>query len=197
MELQKKIYILMNNGGKGMFGEKIKLLKTKFIKESEGNNKRKIENLLVFLVLLIITVIAINTIWGEQNEETKKKDNNSSYKQLALDNTINSNKQEVSEYDLEQSLEDILSKMSGVGKVDVLITYSESSEVVAMYNEKYTSSSTEETDTNGGIRKIQEADTNKEIIFEETNGEKVPITQKVVMPKIEGAIITAEGARKY
>ena len=37
-------------------------------------------------------------------------------------------------------------------------------------------------------------DTNKEIIYEEKNGEKSPITQKVIMPKIEGAIITAEGA---
>lgn len=188
-------YILMNNGGNEMFGNKIKLLKSKFTKETEGNNKRKIENLLVFLVLLIITVIAINTIWGEDKKETKKEDN-TAYKQLALEDTLNSNNQESSEYNLEQSLEDILSKMYGVGKVDVLITYSQSSEIVAMYNEKYTSSSTEETDTNGGTRKIEETDTDKEIIFEETNGEKTPITQKVVMPKIEGAIITAEGARR-
>ncbi len=84
--------------------------------------------------------------------------------------------------------------MSGVGKVDVLVTYSETSEVVAMYNEKYTSSSTEEADTNGGTRKIEETDTSKEIIFEDKNGQQTPITQKVVMPKIEGAIVTAEGA---
>ena len=180
-----------------MFGDKIKLLKTKFIKESEGNNKRKIENLLVFLVLLIITIIAINTIWGSDNDKTREQDNNNSYKQLAVDNNINSNKKETSEYNLEQSLEDILSKMSGVGKVDVLITYSETSEVVAMYNEKYTSSSTEEMDTNGGTRKIEETDSNREIIFEEIDGEKTPITQKVVMPKMEGAIVTAEGAREY
>jgi len=175
-----------------MIKDKIKILKSKFLKESEGNNKKNIENLLVFLILLIITVIAINTIWKPETEETK--DNNyNSYKQLALDNTVNSNSIETNEYTLEKSLEDILSKMSGVGKVDVLITYSQSSEVVAMYNEKYTSSSTEETDTNGGIRKIEETDSNKEIIFEETNGEKTPITQKLIMPKIEGAIVTAEG----
>ena len=63
-----------------------------------------------------------------------------------------------------------------------------------MYNETYVSSSTEETDTNGGVRKIEQIDSNKEIIYEEKDGEKTPITQKVVMPKIEGAIITAEGA---
>ena len=84
--------------------------------------------------------------------------------------------------------------MAGVGKVQVLITYSETSEVVAMYNEKNTSNNTEETDTNGGTRKISQTDTDKEIIYEEKNGEKVPITQKVIMPKIEGAVITAEGA---
>lgn len=180
-----------------MFKDKLEILRTKFNKESEGNNKRKIENLVVFLILLIITIIAINTIWGDKKEEVKQDDTNSSYKQLAesIDNNVNSNNQKLSEYNLEQSLEDILSKIAGVGKVQVLVTYSETSEVVAMYNETYTASNTEETDTNGGMRKIEETDSSKEIIFEDKDGEKTPITQKVVMPKIEGAIITAEGAR--
>lgn len=178
-----------------MFKGKIDKLKSIIVKKTDGNNKKNIENLLVFLILLIITVIAINTIWGTE-KEVKSQENNTSYKQLAqkLDNNISSNNQEFNEYNLEQSLEDILSKMAGVGKVKVLITYSETSEVVAMYNETYVSSSTEETDTNGGIRKIEQTDTNKEIIYEEKDGEKTPITQKIVMPKIEGAIITAEGA---
>lgn len=63
-----------------------------------------------------------------------------------------------------------------------------------MYNETNTLNNTEETDINGGIRKIEQTDTNKEIIYEEKNGEKSPITKKVIMPKIEGAIVTAEGA---
>ena len=31
-------------------------------------------------------------------------------------------------------------------------------------------------------------------MYKEENGEKTPITQKVIQPKIEGAIITAKGA---
>ena len=54
-----------------------------------------------------------------------------------------------------------------------------------MYNEKNTLNNTEETDTNGGVRKIEQTDTDKEIIYEEKNGQKTPITQKVIMPKIE------------
>lgn len=176
-----------------MFKDKFKNIKSIIIKKTDGNNKKNIENLVVFLVLLIITVIAINTIWGSDKEETKSKDSNTTYKQLA-DSLDSSNNKELEEYNLEEELEDILSKIAGVGKVQVLITYSETSEVVAMYNETYTSSNTEETDTNGGVRKIESTDTNKEIIYEEKDGEKIPITQKVIMPKMEGAIITAEGA---
>ena len=63
-----------------------------------------------------------------------------------------------------------------------------------MYNEKNTMDSTQETDTNGGTRKIEQTSIDREIIYEEKNGEKTPMTEKVIMPKIEGAIITAEGA---
>ena len=96
--------------------------------------------------------------------------------------------------ELEIRLKDILSKIQGVGEVEVLINYSESSEIVPMYNENTKSSNTEETDTSGGTRTIQETDSQKEIIYQENSGEKTPITQKVVEPKIEGAIITAKGA---
>ncbi len=46
----------------------------------------------------------------------------------------------------------------------------------------------------GGTRKVIETDSSKEIIYEESNGKKTPITQSIVSPKVEGAIITAKGA---
>ena len=96
--------------------------------------------------------------------------------------------------DLAKQLELILSKIHGVGDVNVFVNYSQTSEVVAMYNETTKTSNTEENDTSGGIRKIQETDSQKDIIYQEQNGEKTPITQKVIQPKVEGAIITAKGA---
>ena len=170
-----------------------------FGKEEEGgtNNKRKIENLVFFIVLLIITVVAINLIWNGNKNETNEQTNNTS-KQLATTNTANQTNQiqSMEETNLETKLEEILSQIQGVGEVKVLINYSESSEVVAMYNETSKTSNTEETDTSGGTRKIQETDTQKDIIYQEDNGEKTPITQKIVQPKIEGAIITAKGANQ-
>lgn len=53
---------------------------------------------------------------------------------------------------------------------------------------------TEETDTSGGVRKVETTDSQKEIVYQENNGDKTPIIQKTIEPKIEGAIITAKGA---
>lgn len=124
-----------------MFKEKIQ----KFVKnKTEGNGKKNIENLVVFLILLIITIIAINIIW---NKDEKKAENTADYKILADDKINDSNISKDNEYDLEDKLEDILSKMSGVGKVNVLITYSKTSSVIPMYSQTESTSVTEETDS--------------------------------------------------
>ena len=178
-----------------MFKDKLK----KIVENSEeqGNNKRKIENLVFLVIILIITVVIINYVWSGEKSSNKKV-TNSMGKQLA---TINNNQTLASsQYNntesisLEEKLEDILSKIEGVGSVKVFINYSESSETVAMYNENSKTSTTEETDKSGGTRKVEQTDSQKEVIYQEQNGTKTPIVQKTVEPKIEGAIITAKGA---
>lgn len=176
-----------------MFRDKLKQLLNKNDEEQEGNDKSKIENLVFFVIILIITIVIINIIWNG-NKKTNNEDTNTSSKQLARTNqTVNVENTNTTE-SLEEKLEIILSKIQGVGEVKVFVNYSESSEVVAMYNENSKVSNTEESDTSGGTRKIQETDSQKDIIYKEENGEKVPITQKVIQPKVEGAIITAKGA---
>ena len=177
-----------------MFRDKLKkVINSNDHENNGGNDKKKIENLVFFIVILIITIVIINIIWNG-NKTTNKQEDNPSSKQLAT-STDGQIKQDTTQTtNLEEKLEAILSKIQGVGNVKVCINYSESSEVVAMYNETSKVSDTEESDTSGGTRKIQETDSQKDIIYKEENGEKTPITQKVVQPKIEGAIITAKGA---
>lgn len=176
-----------------MFRDKLKSYFKKVNEEQEGNDKRKIENIIFFIILLIATIVIINTIWNG-NKQTTKQENNINTKQLAYKEQNNENIETTVSEELEKKLENILSKIEGVGNVKVCINYSESSEVVAMYNENSKVSTTEETDTSGGLRKIQQTDSQKDIVYKEDNGEKTPITKKVVQPKIEGAIITAKGA---
>lgn len=178
-----------------MFKDKLKAMISN--NENEGNNKKRIENLVFFVIILIITIVIINYVWNGNNS-SKKTITNSAGKQLA---TIQSGQGKIeekseieSESNLEQRLETILSNINGVGDVKVFINYSESSETVAMYNENSKTSVTEETDTSGGIRKVESTDSQKDIVYQENNGSKTPIVQKTVEPKIEGAIITAKGA---
>ena len=175
-----------------MMNEKFEKIKSLIIKKTEKNNKKTIENLVVFVIILIITLIVINTIW----KDDKNKDSGDNKMFSKVVNKIDENTKEVSgkEDDTEEKIENILSKIDGVGKVKVLITYSSTSMVIPLYNEDSEESLTEENDKEGGTRKITENRRKKDILYKESSGEKIPITQSVISPKMEGAIITAEGA---
>ena len=110
-----------------MLKEKLSLL----LKTEEGNSKKKIENLVYLLVILIITIIAINYIWNDKDKSKKVLSNSDKQVETNFKNTENSN-----EESLEKKLENILSKINGVGKADVMITYSESTQVIPVYNKK-------------------------------------------------------------
>lgn len=128
-----------------MLEEKKKKLKEMFSFKAEGNNKKKIENLVVFVIILIITIIVINTIC---NADEKKSENiQNSDKVLAKTESTQEEENNKETNELETKLEDILQNIEGVGKVKVLLTYSESSTTIAMYNEDNSKSDTEETDT--------------------------------------------------
>ena len=110
-----------------MFKDKLNKLLGK--NDDGTNNKKRIENLVFFIILLIITIVAINLIWNGNKDETNEQTNNTS-KQLATTNNINQTNQikTLEETNLEIKLEEILSKIQGVGEVKVLLNYSESSE---------------------------------------------------------------------
>ena len=170
-----------------MLSEKLK----KMFSKNDGNNKKKIENILVFIVILAITIVAINYIWNgdkwsQSSNSVPDAENDNNVVQVSSDANYDEN---------EEKLANILSNIAGVGKVKVLLTYSQTSTYVPIYNENVKSSNTTETDSAGGSRTVEENDSQKEVIYkEDSSGNREPVTQSIISPKIEGAIITAEGA---
>ncbi len=155
--------------------------------------KKKTENLIVLVVILIVTVVAINYIWSDEKKDTdgKIKDDSNEKKSVGVVQVNN----DLTQDDLELKLENILRKISGVGDVKVMLTYSESSVLKPIYNEDSSVSNTNETDSNGGTRTVTETDSQREVVYKENNdGSKEPLTQSISSPKIEGAIIVASGA---
>ncbi len=156
---------------------------------SPKEGKKKIENIVVFIIILIITIVAINYIWSG------KKESSNSVPEAEHRNDVVQVSNIEKEDETEVKLKRILSNIEGVGKVDVMITYSQTSRKVPIYNENIKGSNTTETDSAGGSRTISEEDSQKEVIYKEDgSGKKEPVTESIISPKMEGAIITAEGA---
>ena len=124
-----------------MFKEKAALIIRKFQRNEDGDNKKKIENLVVFIIVLIVTIVLINYIWN--GDKKTKSDSNSNTKVLSEE------KIEIvtDEDSMERKPESILSKVKGVGEVKVLITYSKTSETMPMYSENISQTTTEENDS--------------------------------------------------
>ena len=160
--------------------------------QDEKGKKNKIENIIFLIIILIITVIIINIVWDDENSKLEEQGDKVLAKVIEQGN--NKKEQRDSYYTLQSNLEEILETIEGVGRVKVLINYAETSTTVAMYNETKTESITEEKDTEGGTRNVTSTDTQKEIAYTDENGTSSPITEKIVMPTIEGAIISAQGA---
>ncbi len=180
-----------------MVKEKIEKLKNAFKIEEGKNNKKAMENMVVFAVILIITIVAINYIWASDKSKDSTSDD-SNKKLVSTDEAIQavetSTESSFSQDSIEEKLKNILSNIKGVGNVNVLITYSQTSQIIPMYDEDSSTSTTQEEDSSGGTRTTNESSSKKEIIYEEENGVKTPITQTIINPKIEGAIVTAQGA---
>jgi len=137
-----------------------------YFKKFDDKNKKKIENLVYILILLIITLISINIILKDDPDEVE---NTSKEKELVYEEI---------EESLEKRLEAALENIKGVGNVKVLITYSETTSIVPIYNETTTKTGEEDIDTKKEVVVLE----NSEVAIE-----------KNVNPKIEGAVIVAEG----
>ena len=85
------------------------------------------ENLVVLIIIMIVTIVAINYIWSGD----KKKDNITTDTNKKLATTENETQTTAAEeIGMEQELENILSNIKGVGKTKVLITYSQTSQII-------------------------------------------------------------------
>lgn len=150
------------------------------------NKEKRMENLVSFLIILIITLIIINKVIDD-SEKIDEDYTNQYGVELAEKEIDIQNKEE----NLEEKLEKILSKISGVGDVSVLLTYSETSSVIPVYNINSSSSVVKEKDETGEISKVTENENEEKEVITDTSSKIV--VEKKILPIVLGAIVTAEG----
>ena len=92
--------------------------------------------------------------------------------------------------ELEEKLSNLISKIKGVGRADVVVVLSSSSELIIA---KKTTETTEKESTNNGV--IVENSTKEESpVIITQNGVNEPLILLEIMPKIAGVIVVAQGA---
>lgn len=174
--------------------KKLKDLINSFVSK-EVANKKKVENLIFFVVMLVLLVIGINYIWfndssggDDVNLDNVKHITDDTVKEKATtvysDNIYNEN--------LDKRLESILSKVNGVSNVSVLITYSNNTKIVPVYNIEDSETVTNETDSDGGKRDITEKSYTKEVVYDEKSNTKTVIVETTINPTISGVIVVAD-----
>ena len=143
------------------------------------NRKKNVENLVFFLVAIVIIIMAGGYIFKEDEAVQISSENN-------VNNFFDAET-------FEKKLANILSKIKGAGNVDVMVSYQAGVETIPLLDTKDRSTVTQETG-NDTSRVTEQNDVETSIIFnQEKNGNKNPYISKTIMPKVEGVIVTCDG----
>lgn len=161
----------------------------------EVATKKKVENLIFFVVMLVLLVIGINYIWF--NDSSGGDDVNLDNVKVITDDTVKEKattvySDNIYNENLDKRLESILSKVNGVSNVSVLITYSNNTKIVPVYNIEDSETVTNETDSDGGKRDITEKSYTKEVVYDEKSNTKTVIVETSINPTISGVIVVAD-----
>lgn len=93
---------------------------------------------------------------------------------------------------LESQLEEILSKVDGVGKIKVMITLKNSKEQVINKDTSYQSNRTYE-ETDGEKNENEVVEQGEETILVQMDGNQIPYVVKEYSPTVEGVLIITQG----
>ena len=157
------------------------------------NNKAELkkwfcrDNLLILVLTGILLFIVVLP--------TKKKDEavvineeviNSDEKNAVIDADYESR--------MEMRLKEIVEKVAGAGKVDVMITLYASEEYIVEKDAPINRSNTNENDSAGGNRMISQMNAGENTVYRTEGTVSEPYVVKTVYPKVEGVVVVAEGA---
>lgn len=166
----------------------------RFIKKLQGGDRKKlIENTVVVAIIGVIIIIVGSSFLsgGKQDKSTSGKTVTSATE--AEDTSYKESGDEA----LEDRLIKILGQIDGVGRVDVMVTFSAGKENIPAYDIKKNESTTNEKDSGGGTREITQSDYESKMVFEDSqSGSKKPVIIKDLQPVIKGVVVVADGASK-
>ena len=137
---------------------------------------------------------AVNGTWlGEKKESGEGGETESEADIAGLAATASAKPASTYELLLEQRVKDILKNVDGVGEVEVMIVLKSTAEKVIHVDGNSSRSVTDETDSSGGARKIENEEQESSTVLTTSEGNNSPIVEKELYPEISGIVISATG----
>lgn len=151
------------------------------------------------LIILLLTgifllVLTFPTMFSQdKSSNNKKEDTNKSLIENPPHSETSNDKEDYTA-GLEERLKKILSKVEGIGKVEVMITLKSSKERITLKDRPYTQESMKEMDGEGGSREsssVEQEDST--VIVSSGSGESLPYVIKEIEPEVAGVVVISEG----
>ncbi len=149
--------------------------------------------IMIFIAGILLILLSFPGLFGgKKNNESKDKVS----KDTGQENVMNTTSYDTNTYiaEMETKLENILKKVSGIGKVEVMITLKASKEQIILKDSPYTQESLNEVDGEGGSRtdsSVKREESTVLITAEDGNSE--PYIIQELEPDVEGVVVIAEG----
>lgn len=145
---------------------------------------KKTQLLTIFLIGILLLVIAWPTGEKDQKDQTEQE---------TLQTDGQTPEEQYQEY-LERRIARALEQVEGVGKTEVVITLKSTAEKVVEKDNVSSSQSSDEADSAGGTRILQEHSSENSSVYEQyADGTQSPYVSKELTPEIEGVLVVAQG----
>ena len=157
-----------------------------WITEIRTGEKMPRKNRLVLLLLAGILLLVIAIPVSEPSEETLED----------TQSTQSATMQETGDYEeyLEKKTARALEDVEGVGEVTVMITLKSDGQKIIEKDQSSSAQTTEEADSGGGTRSVEDQSSDKTSIYEQTaDGASTPYVSKELAPEVEGVVVIADG----
>ncbi len=186
--------------GGGTFVNKwFQKLKEVFERKNDDSNKRtsKLSYLLIIGLIGLFILLVSNIFTSSKQEETiPESPMNTSevdtQETASKDKSVDHDKEEL-EKNYQTQLEEMIENIQGVTNVEVMINLDSTHVQVYEKNIIKGNQTTDETDTNGGKRKVQDETEETEVVLIRQGDQEVPLLVQTKKPDVRGVFIVADG----
>ncbi len=167
-----------------------------------GKKKRStpIQYLAIVLCVGLALMIFSNFTKSGFNQESVpvfKEDTKVSSEDVAVFSSKNSSDEPYSmqdyEYTYEKQLREALEQIVGVSDVTVMINLAETETKVFERNVSTKQQNTDETDREGGTRKVEDITRDDQVVITRSGDKEEPLIAKIEKPTIRGVLVVAQG----